>query len=359
MSVKSLVGVVGAIGVFAAASASADPRTSPEPSADALRPGAGGSAPSEGAAALPFRTSFEASQGFTPGSLNGQNGWTTFNATPAQPTVSAAHPQAGAQHLRLVDTPAVPDLTPSGGFSPPIGVANGQRSATSVWLSINNVTPGPSGGADYDVVGQEVGGTEARLSFRVKFQFTGDVVVADDVNGDGDLEFADTGANWTPNTYLNLRVFHNPASDQIAYFLGNNLIYQSVDGIFGGDDVSQVVLLSDNFHQPGESGDYDNLAVFNPIAGDANVDGLVNLSDFNTLAENFGQGSGATWIDADFNGDGNVNLEDFNLLAANFGQSAAGPTVTPGDWAALGAAVPEPATLGLLLTALPLIRRRR
>ena len=95
------------------------------------------------------------------------------------------------------------------------------------------------------------------------------------------------------------------------------------------------MLASDNFFAPGESGDYDQLAVFNPIAGDADVDGVVNLDDFNALAANFGAPSGATWIQGDFTGDGRVDLDDFNALAANFGVGAGGPGVTPGDWSAL------------------------
>ena len=356
MSLKSIVGLVGAVGTFTGI-AWADGRGTPLPSRSAFRTSTAPAGPD--GVTFPYRTSFETAQGYSAGPLNGQAGWTTFNATPAQPVVSAAHPQQGAQHLRLTDTPAVPDTTLSGGFSPVLGVAGGQRSATSVWLSINNVTPGPNGGADYDVVGQE-SVTGGQISFRVKFQFGGDIVIADDTNHDGTLEFVDSGRNWTPNTYHNLRVFHNPANNQIAYFLNNSLIYQSADGIFGGDDVSQVVLMSDNFFQPGESGDYDNLAVFNPIAGDADVNGIVNLDDFNVLAANFGTASGATWIQADFNNDGRVNLDDFNALAANFGQSGAGPGVSAGDWSRLGAAVPEP-SLGaaMLLGALPLLRRRR
>ena len=94
--------------------------------------------------------------------------------------------------------------------------------------------------------------------------------------------------------------------------------------------------------------------------GDATLDGIVNLADFNRLAANFGSAS-ATWDDGDFNYDGNVNLADFNRLASNFGLSAAGPTVTPDDWARLGAAVPEPAPLGLLGAAASaaMVRRRR
>jgi hypothetical protein len=79
------------------------------------------------------------------------------------------------------------------------------------------------------------------------------------------------------------------------------------------------------------------------------LDGAVNLQDFNRLAANFGA-SGALWSQGDFTYDGNVNLQDFNRLAANFGMSASPSTgVTPQDWAALGAAVPEP--LGALAAA--------
>ena len=94
--------------------------------------------------------------------------------------------------------------------------------------------------------------------------------------------------------------------------------------------------------------------------GDATLDGIVNLADFNRLAANFGSTT-ATWDDGDFNYDGSVNLSDFNRLAANFGLSAAGPTVTPDDWTRLGAAVPEPASLALfgVAASAAMGRRRR
>jgi hypothetical protein len=67
--------------------------------------------------------------------------------------------------------------------------------------------------------------------------------------------------------------------------------------------------------------------------GDANLDGSVNLVDFNRLANNFGT-SNRVWSDGDFNYDGNVNLIDFNLLARNFGASfaaeAQGAALRPG-----------------------------
>ena len=95
------------------------------------------------------------------------------------------------------------------------------------------------------------------------------------------------------------------------------------------------------------------------IGGDATLDDVVNLSDFNVLAANFGQGD-RTWQTGDFNRDGLVNLSDFNILAANFGISAAGSQVTARDWARLGAAVPEPTALACLgVAAAAILRRRR
>jgi hypothetical protein len=92
--------------------------------------------------------------------------------------------------------------------------------------------------------------------------------------------------------------------------------------------------------------------------GDANLDGAVNLADFNVLAAHFGA-SVQTWLQADFTGDGIVNLSDFNVLAANFGVGARGRAPTPQDWAALADAVPEPGAAASLGCALTGLSRRR
>jgi hypothetical protein len=78
--------------------------------------------------------------------------------------------------------------------------------------------------------------------------------------------------------------------------------------------------------------------------GDANLDGSVNLNDFNRLAASFG--SAGSWFDGDVNYDGAVNLLDFNRLAANFGLVASPGGPTPQDWAILASLVPEPGVAG-------------
>lgn len=86
------------------------------------------------------------------------------------------------------------------------------------------------------------------------------------------------------------------------------------------------------------------------LAGDANIDGFVDTSDFNAVAGNFGQTGG--WVQGDFDGNGTIDSTDFTLLTSTFGQRV---TMSA---PALGAVVPEPAMLGLLPVIYFLQRRR-
>ena len=94
------------------------------------------------------------------------------------------------------------------------------------------------------------------------------------------------------------------------------------------------------------------------IGGDATLDDVVNLTDLNVLAANFGQGDRA-WQTGDFNRDTVVNLSDFNILAANFGLSASAEGLAPHHWAALASAVPEPCVVLATVLAVPVLRRAR
>ena len=87
------------------------------------------------------------------------------------------------------------------------------------------------------------------------------------------------------------------------------------------------------------------------FAGDANLDLKVDTTDFTQLALHFNQTS-STWFNGDFNYDGTVNALDFNILASNFGQNTL-PSV------ALGAIVPEPGMIGVIVFVAGLNARRR
>ena len=94
------------------------------------------------------------------------------------------------------------------------------------------------------------------------------------------------------------------------------------------------------------------------LLGDANLDGTVNVADFNALAAHFNSTS-QLWSSGDFNYDGIVNAEDFDAIARNYGQVMSSPalgTLGSGD---LGRAVPEPTALAALGVVVSLGRRRR
>ena len=80
------------------------------------------------------------------------------------------------------------------------------------------------------------------------------------------------------------------------------------------------------------------LAAGGSLAGDADLSGLVDFSDFLVLSSNFAQPG--HYGQGDFDCDGNVAFADFLILSANFGQSGA------------AASVPEPSSLLLLVAAL-------
>jgi hypothetical protein len=104
------------------------------------------------------------------------------------------------------------------------------------------------------------------------------------------------------------------------------------------------------------------------LPGDVNLDGTVNIQDFNILNGNFGTGTSG-WTHGDLNNDGSVNIQDFNILNGNFGQSLitgapagiALPSALLAEIQAEAGAVPEP-TSALLLAGgamFSLLRRRR
>jgi len=89
--------------------------------------------------------------------------------------------------------------------------------------------------------------------------------------------------------------------------------------------------------------------------GDTNYDGQVDDSDYMNFVAQFGGPTGPE--SADFNDDGSVDLEDFAIMRSNFDSGAGAPLSENSNHP-----IPEPATLTLITTCLPLLlklRRRR
>ena len=201
--------------------------------------------------ATPYGTGFEASEGFAPGYIGGQAGWTAFSASVTEGHVGTVNPYAGEQHLRISRDPDISMGTWTGGFSPDLGAQNDDPVSVSVMVAI-----GATGGADYDVVPQAP--SQDLQTAHVNFSWLGDIRVLDDP-GTG-LDFIDTGVDWVPGGYKDLTIDIDAGSNTIDYSYDGSLIYSSVAGVFAGTSVEQVVLLSDNY-QVDESGDFDNLVI--------------------------------------------------------------------------------------------------
>jgi hypothetical protein len=69
---------------------------------------------------------------------------------------------------------------------------------------------------------------------------------------------------------------------------------------------------------PGTTG-YVSASVTNPVPGDLDGDGDVDLSDLAQLLSHYGMTSGAQYEDGDIDGDGDVDLSDLGALLANYG----------------------------------------
>jgi len=91
-----------------------------------------------------------------------------------------------------------------------------------------------------------------------------------------------------------------------------------------------------------------------PLDGDTNLDGIVDITDYNTLKGNMGMAENAVWADGDVDEDGDVDWDDLLLLHAQYGKSTTSLAAMPSEM------IPEPATLALLaLGGLMALRRKK
>jgi autotransporter-associated beta strand protein len=106
--------------------------------------------------------------------------------------------------------------------------------------------------------------------------------------------------------------------------------------------------------------DGTSLLIRYTLAGDSNLDGAVDLTDFTYLAASF-NGSNKLWNAGDFDYSGIVDLTDFTFLASNFNVTLAAGAVGDTGLASdqVGSPVPEPTLLPLVLATGSLTRRRR
>ena len=95
-------------------------------------------------------------------------------------------------------------------------------------------------------------------------------------------------------------------------------------------------------------------------AGDANLDGQINIDDYGHIDTSVGIGL-TGWINGDFNYDGVINIDDYGIIDVNVGVQSLGTFPTATSPSGLGVtAIPEPlaVSLAIPLAGAALARRR-
>jgi GH25 family lysozyme M1 (1,4-beta-N-acetylmuramidase) len=179
-----------------------------------------------------------------------------------------------------------------------LGRAGAKSAAASGSRAVDNTPPSISGsGFDYTQSTEPVTFT---FSEDVHASIdTGDVTITNLTTGD-----TITPTGWTYDADTNTVSFAMPPLTD-----GN---YRAVLAAAGVADLAG--------NHPAADGTLD----FFVLAGDANHDRTVDLTDFTVLAANF-NATGKTWSQGDFNYDGTIDLTDFTILASRFNVTLAPP----------------------------------
>ncbi len=191
-----------------------------------------------------YSTGFEASEGFSLGSIGGQNGYSLFPVGAENVNISDANPLGGTQHLRIGRDPNATPGQFAGAQSSIFDTTGLDIFSFSADFSISAL-----GGGSYDFVGYD--SVNTALAFQVSFLFTGDIILVD--NSGWEI----TGATWTPGDTLNFSTVHNFADGTASYSLNGTEFY-SASTLSGASGISYFALLSDNT-QMGDVGDFDNI----------------------------------------------------------------------------------------------------
>lgn len=183
-----------------------------------------------------FNISFESTEGFTLGELNGQNGWLA-NAT-YSPFVNIVDTQStdGSNSLYFQNDPngPVPGGSITGAVSPTINYGD-------VTFTVDLFLESGANPSEFNIILQSLA-TNA-LTSRVAF-FNGDILVADTVPT---LQFVNVGT-FTPDVWLEFKIVHDFVGGSLEYYVDDTLIYTG--NVVNGTSIDQMLLFS-SFNQTG------------------------------------------------------------------------------------------------------------
>ena len=180
--------------------------------------------------------SFESSEGFTLGEINGQNGWTANPTYSPLVNVVDTKSTEGSNSLYFEDDPngPIPDGGITGAISPTINFDD-------VVFTVDLFVESGQNPSEFDVILQSV--ASDALTSRVAF-LNGDILVVDAVPG---LQFVNVGT-YTSDVWFELKIVHNFMTGTIEYSIDDTLIYTG--NVVNGTNIDQMLLFS-SFNQTG------------------------------------------------------------------------------------------------------------
>ena len=188
------------------------------------------------------------------------------------------------------------------------------------------------------------------------------------------LALAKTGGAYTSQLDLNNHalIIENDSSSKTATIaaLNDAISAGSANATWTGNGITSSAAAGDPNHYAvgvfdngllgltsfaGQPVDADSVLVSLAHLGDANDDGIVDLQDLSIVTNNWQQNRD-NWAAGDLNRDGVVDLGDLSIVTNNWQQTSSLSLAPAGQ---AFAAVPEPATLALLIPAFLLFKSRR
>lgn len=214
-------------------------------------------------------TSFEASEGFTEGDINGQNEWFSSSYDDGSGTTAYITNQVIANGFSSDGTSSFyaqeePEF--DGQDGPVIGAFKDVAMAGPETLFSVDVFPVDqiSGGADYSVNLTTANAETANIGIRINFGYLSATAPATikvvDFNTAGTLSYINTGVEWEAGQWYNLRAEVDGNAGTIVYYLDDAIIYE---GAPLATEFDGVALTHDNW---GGTVFFDNLVLSNSLS---------------------------------------------------------------------------------------------
>lgn len=189
--------------------------------------------------------SFETSEGYTLGNIDGQQGWTTTSTGTGQPnvanqTVSVDQAVSGSNSLKITKETAFPGQAnpivgafkqigssiPYNNFTISFDIRITEQATTASLYEFQTVGAGPTGGV---------------YVIRLRFSETGAILAAQTTGGTS--TFATTTGTWSPNTWYRVKIVGT--STGLTYYLNGTQIYTG--NFFQNYPFTEMRFVHDNY----------------------------------------------------------------------------------------------------------------